>query len=345
MQEFTVKSKTAFSTQRNFEVAEQILKSFNDLSPAARAHLLNSLKRSDEKIRVKESASIVKSADDLIAEYKDKQLIFEGLPTGIPTLDKYLLGLKQGDVLVVGAYTGLGKSTLLMYMALYLQTQGVNSVMFALEDSEYEVGTRAAFLSIGNNELAQPHTGQMFLFGKDGVPLLYKNKFAFIPAVEAVVAAKGVKVVFLDMLNDILDPISDKDADDFMVELKYLADRLGIVMVITSRLREPAGLSEKTRRLERVFPSEDALYGRSMIKFLATKIITIAESPTYPYEPATGMSKHETRHLCIHVVKNRLGKTTKGLGGAVGVSLVRSTVLMSLKDNGFEQILGGEDEI
>lgn len=39
-------------------------------------------------------------------------LKFEGLSTGYPTLDTYLCGIRPGDVLVMGAYTNLGKSTL-----------------------------------------------------------------------------------------------------------------------------------------------------------------------------------------------------------------------------------------
>ena len=333
----------AFRTQKNFELADAILKQFGDLTPEARNRVMKALHKTSEEKQLQESTKLVKSGDELVNEYRGKRLIFDGLSTGLPTLDRYLLGLKGGDVVVVGAYTGLGKSTFLLNMALHLRTKGINSAMFALEDSEYEVGTRAAFLVAGKSEYQMNHSGEMFLFGKEGVPLLYKNKFSFIPAVEAMTAAKDVKVVFLDMLNDILDPISDKDADDFMVELKYLADRLNIVLVITARLREPSGLSEKTRAKEKIYPSEDAIYGRSMIKFLATKIITMSFAPTHEYQPATGFGSPEARYVAVHVMKNRLGRTTKNLGGAAIAKLTRGESYMRLEDIGFETFGGTEN--
>ena len=326
-----------FKSQRNFEAADKILSGFKDLSPEARARVMAQLKKTDTDKTLQEAASSLCASNDIAESFAGKSLIFEGFGTGIPTLDRYLLGLKGGDVLVMGAYTGLGKSTLAMYLSLYLQSQGIPSCVFALEDGEFEVGTRIAFLKKGHPELFKDSTPKCsFVFPNNASSVLYRNKFAFIPAVEAIVMAKGCKVFVVDMLNDILDPISDNDADDFMVELKSLADRLGIILMVTARLPEPKALTDKGRKKELMAPNEDAIYGNPMIKFLATKIITLSTNYNHDYQPATGFGSPEVQWISINVCKNRVGKTTKKENGAVVIKLLRGNDYMKIEDVGFE---------
>lgn len=334
-----------FRTQQSFEAANAILKQFSDLTPQARDKVMSQLKRTDTDKQLEEAAQSLTSANAIADAFANKAMTFEGFSTGLPTLDQYLLGLKGGDVMVIGAYTGIGKSTLSMYLSLHLQKQGVPSCVFALEDGEFEVGTRVAYLKKGHPELFDGHSNECsYIFPNLSSALLYKNKFAFIPAVEAIVIAKGVKVVVVDMLNDILDPITDKDADDFMVELKSMTERLGIILIVTARLREPRALTEKGRRKELLAPNEDAIYGKSMIKYLATKIITLSTNFNHPYEAEGGFGKPEIQWVSVHVCKNRVGKTTKKENGAVVLKFVRGRDYMMIQDKGFEAFRGEEDE-
>lgn len=339
MEEELKTNKNVFTAQRDYAVADKLLQSFSDLSPAQRKRVMSELQKIGDKKQVEEAVFQTKTLDQVAAEYANKTLAFEGLSTGIKSIDEYLLGLKEGDVVVIGAYTGLGKSTFLMNMAFELQRQGVNSCLFALEDGDYEVGSRATMLRQGNPRFQEKHEGNAYIYSKEGVPMLYKNKFAFSPAVEALVMAKEVKVIFLDMLNDILDPINDADADDFMVELKSLADRLGIILVVTARLREPKSMSDKGRKLELAAPNEDSIYGRSMIKFLATKIITISQSMAYPYQPASGFGTPEIQYVSFNIVKNRVGYVTKKKGGGCVLELIRGTNYIKFNDKGFKEFV------
>lgn len=332
-----------FRTQQSFEAANAILKQFSDLTPQAREKVMSQIKKTDTDKQLEEAAQSLTSANAIAEAFAGKGMTFEGFGTGLPTLDRYLLGLKGGDVVVMGAYTGIGKSTLSMYLSLYLQKQGVPSCVFALEDGEFEVGTRVAYLKKGHPELFEGHDNECaYIFPNLASSLLYKNKFAFIPAVEAIVIAKGVKVVVVDMLNDILDPITDKDADDFMVELKAMTERLGIILIVTARLREPKALTEKGRKKELLAPNEDAIYGKSMIKYLATKIITLSTNFNHPYEAERGFGAPEVQWVSVHVCKNRVGKTTKKENGAVVLKFMRGRDYMKIEDRGFETFGGGD---
>lgn len=327
-----------FRTQQSFEAANAILKQFSDLTPQAREKVISQIKKTDTDKQLEEAAMALTSANAIADAFAHARLQFDGYSTGLATLDRYLLGLKSGDVVVIGAYTGIGKSTLSMYLSLHLQKEGVPSCVFALEDGEYEVGTRVAYLKKGHPELFTGHNNECsYIFPNLASSLLYKNKFAFMPAVEAIVIAKGVKVVIVDMLNDILDPISDKDADDFMVELKSMTERLGIVLILTARLREPKSLTADGRRKELLAPNEDAIYGKSMIKYLATKIITLATNPNHPYQPEGGFGSPEVQWVSLNVCKNRVGMTTRKAGGAVVLKMSRGRDYMMVEDKGFEE--------
>lgn len=327
-----------FRTQQSFEAANAILKQFTDLTPQAREKVMSQLKKTDTDKQLEEAAQSLTTANAIAEAYAEKRMLFEGFSTGLPTLDQYLLGLKAGDVMVIGAYTGIGKSTLSMYLSLHFQKEGVPSCVFALEDGEFEVGTRVAFLKKGHPELFEGHDNECsYIFPNLASALLYKNKFAFMPAVEAIVIAKGAKVVIVDMLNDILDPIADKDADDFMVELKSMTERLGIVLILTARLREPKALTSKGQAMELKAPTEDAIYGKSMIKYLATKIITLATNQNHTYQPEGGFGSPEVQWVSVNVCKNRVGLTTKKAGGAVVLKMSRGRDYMMVEDKGFEE--------
>lgn len=330
--------KGAYNTQRNLQLAEKILGSMKDLPKADYEQIMKRLKKVGDDKALIEAAGTMKSAFDLGEQYAGKTMTFDGLSVDMPMLDSYLLGLKAGDVMVVGAYTGLGKSTFATEWCLNFAKQGVNCCMFFMEDSEFEAGTRINYLMKGHNIKKEDCKGEFFYYPMEMRDLFCKDKFAFIPAVEAIVVAHNLKVVVLDMLNDIVDPINDRDADDFMVELKSMADRLGIILITTARLREPKALTTNGQWVEKYKPNEDALYGRSMIKYLATKILTISPVPNRPPIPGSGFGSPEKQYVGFHVMKNRAGKNTKQSGTALVYELQRGTNYMKISEVGEEEL-------
>ena len=322
-----------YRTQRNLQLAQKILAQMKDLPMQEYDQIMRRLRKvGDEK------------AFELGRQYANKTMTFEGLATGMGMLDSYLMGLKPGDVVVVGAYTGLGKSTITTEWCLEFAKQGVNSCMFFMEDSEFEAGTRIHYLTKGHKIEENDCKGKFFYYPMEYRDMFCRDKFAFVPAVEAIVIAHNLKVICLDMLNDLVDPVNDRDADDFMVELKAMADRLGVIVITTARLREPKAMTNKGQWYEKYKPNEDSLYGRSMVKYLATKIITISPVPNRPTIPGSGFGTPEKQYIGFHVMKNRAGKNTKQSDSALVYELQRGADYMKITEIGEQSFSDGEEQ-
>lgn len=67
----------------------------------------------------------------------------EGLSTGYPALDKYLLGLRSGQLVIVGARPGMGKSAFALNLAVNAVNQsGLPAIIFTLEMQCEELSMR-----------------------------------------------------------------------------------------------------------------------------------------------------------------------------------------------------------
>lgn len=299
--------------------------------------------------RVREKKTVEEITDEemnMFAEL-DKEgetgfLEFEGLATGYPTLDSYLLGIKPGDVLVLGAYTNLGKSTLSLDWCYTFCQAGQNVLFLAMEDNKGEMDSRAWGLLKARGitpKDALEWPGKFYRFPMAKKTVFFRDKFSIIPTIEAMVLTRNINIVCLDMLNDVVDPINDRDADEFMVALKEACDKLNVILLTTSRLREPKGLNAKTQEREKFAPDEDAIYGRGMIKYLATKIITLAISSLHDPKPQVAFSGHETKYLSLNVCKNRNGRNTKQDGKIITFEFQRgASIGMKYIDRGAEDL-------
>jgi replicative DNA helicase len=65
-----------------------------------------------------------------------------GLPTGFRDLDAVLQGLQKGNLVVVAARPGIGKSSLITNMARNVAVKGTSVALFSLEMSRVEIGMR-----------------------------------------------------------------------------------------------------------------------------------------------------------------------------------------------------------
>jgi replicative DNA helicase len=59
--------------------------------------------------------------------------VLPGVPTGIPTIDSMTLGIQPHEFVVVAAFTGVGKSTLLQYIAFNAYLAGKTPLFMSLE--------------------------------------------------------------------------------------------------------------------------------------------------------------------------------------------------------------------
>ena len=68
----------------------------------------------------------------------------KGIQTPIPWLNRTIIGLQKGHLIIVAARTSLGKSSMVMQMAHYAAVQGSAVLMFPLEDSGLSISLELA---------------------------------------------------------------------------------------------------------------------------------------------------------------------------------------------------------
>jgi replicative DNA helicase len=73
---------------------------------------------------------------------QNRESAYTGLPTGFRDIDDLTSGLQPGNLVVVAARPGVGKSSLAMNMARNVAVAGHAVAVFSLEMSRYEIGMR-----------------------------------------------------------------------------------------------------------------------------------------------------------------------------------------------------------
>jgi len=326
-----------FGTQRKYDMAKAVLNSLqkDGLDPKKAVKIMDKLIHQSEAQKY-ESVKLLTMSD--IENYSDPVNLAPAIKTGVVELDNRLDGFMPGEVIVFGGYSNLGKSTITMYMLKTMAEAGHKVCLFAFEDHIRVLKKRANRLNSGCG--FKPGNENFKVFPMSQLAPFYKDKFNLIPAIEAVVAAEGVKVVCLDMINDVLDTVNDKDAADFMKELEVAAARLNITLFLIARLRKVSNLSQASKDADRYQPTSESISGISNLEYTASKILTISSLPKNSansvFVPQRGPIDPEIQPFAIHVCKNREGggKTIQ-LAGALGFEWHQYGNMVKLKQLGF----------
>jgi len=88
-------------------------------------------KKVDESFRSLED--LLQDADEMMTEMAQSSNHILGVPTGFSDLDRLLSGLRGGDLIVLAARPGIGKSALALNMAVNAAKEGVQVAFFSLE--------------------------------------------------------------------------------------------------------------------------------------------------------------------------------------------------------------------
>jgi replicative DNA helicase len=92
-----------------------------------------------------DAAAIGDLVDDAMTELEsiqNRESAYTGLPTGFRDLDDLTSGLQPGNLVIIAARPGIGKSSLAMNIARNVAVQHEPVAMFSLEMSRYEIGMR-----------------------------------------------------------------------------------------------------------------------------------------------------------------------------------------------------------
>lgn len=257
----------------------------------------------------------VVNSDELIKRYEEaskKPVEFEGLHTGIQTLDDFLLGVQEQNFVVICAKTGVGKTLIANYMVAHFACQGEKILYLALEESEQEVGDRWAKV-VGNNNIEVPGDNVGFLYSEN-ISAIKEDKYNIIPLIAAA-SQLGYTMVCVDMLNNLIDTVRDEHANAFLNRLLDEVHRTKMTLIMTARLRQP--LSDQ----ERDFPSIESVYGRVDLAYVVSKCIAVTSLPD-EYDGYT--------NLRLHVLKNR----RKRIGMKPVYPKIKVSNLLEIKDVG-----------
>ena len=222
---------------------------------------------------------------------------FSGLHTGIATLDEELLGIRDKEMAMIGALPNVGKTTISLYLALNFVRQGKKVVYIAYEDSREDMSERLSKIAIVNGyEEEAKKLG--FLCEDEALKLIEDNK-QFIPTVNTL-ADKGIgDIFFLDMLNNIADPLDDKDFSKLWSEIRRNINLFDYSVFMTCRFRQPQGASQIQQNKERYSPTMSSYFGKLSYIYSATKCIAVA-----PYEG-------DTEHVALIVNKSKIQNRSK----------------------------------
>jgi replicative DNA helicase len=99
--------------------------------------------RHDEKDQVASLNELVDQAMEDLEKIQNRESAFAGVPTGFQDVDALLSGMQSGNLIVVAARPGVGKSSFVTNLARNVAVDSTKPVaMFSLEMSRWEIGMR-----------------------------------------------------------------------------------------------------------------------------------------------------------------------------------------------------------
>ena len=104
--------------------------------------LLLSVTDRDVRSNYKTIEELMTTLYDDLGEMSQSQKHTFGVETGYPGIDKLLLGLRGGQMVVIGARPGVGKTSFALNLAVNAAAHGANVAFFSLEMSGAEIAQR-----------------------------------------------------------------------------------------------------------------------------------------------------------------------------------------------------------
>lgn len=255
---------------------------------------LEQQKQADLKI-LEEMPGMVAAESLYDPDYVPKPLEFEGLRTGFPTLDEGLLGIGRKELVFMGAPTNIGKTTIALYVALNFAAQGQKVVYMLAEDST-EWARDLLNTLVKSNGLEAGIKNLLFITDEESIKFVGKSK-DLAPLINGLVLDHDVDWFFLDMLNNLADPLEDRNFSELMSTLRQNCNRLGHSIWCNCRFREPRSDSQANRQSDIYSPDLTMFYGRSTnYMFSVTKALALV-----PCE----IPESTARSVAIKVLKNK----------------------------------------
>ncbi len=104
--------------------------------------LIYAVARRDEEGVVVPLRDLVDESMAALEHIQQRDSAFAGIPTGFVDLDHLTSGLQKGNLIVIAARPGVGKSSFVTNIARNVAVDGAPVAMFSLEMSRFEIGMR-----------------------------------------------------------------------------------------------------------------------------------------------------------------------------------------------------------
>lgn len=215
----------------------------------------------------------------------EEEISFNGLRTGFDDFDESAtLGFKQDEIVLFGAETNLGKTAFSLHTAIAFACQGKKVVYFAAEDSKRwlsrmysRIISRNRFV-IGGKEYTFDDFADNLTFICEEQAIKFRTKKDELKDLIYTLHLAGkCDWFFIDMLNNVVDPLQDKSIEEFMSTLRTDSGAFHFSVWFNCRFREvDRGLSSAAQESETYVPPVSRFYGKSGYTYSATKIITLA---------------------------------------------------------------------
>lgn len=270
--------------------------------------ILNSIQKYPQNEKIE-----IKSFKDSINAYKEKiskRGKFESpeLSTGFMQLDRATWGLRRGDLLTIGARTGIGKTCLCISISANLCKQGKKVIYVSTEMQYDEIFDR--FISVDSNIKAfNLSNGQLSDLDKSNLNDFYKRcklyDFHIFDGLEP--RLDSVKDLMIEIKPDVLffDHIQHiasgdnvvRELERFTKGLKQLAKEFNCAIVVASQLNRSIEHEEGIK-----LPQLHHLKGCGSIEEESSQVLLLSRANTNDEE--------EIESVMLNLAKNRHGKTS-----------------------------------
>lgn len=262
-------------------------------------------------------------AEDLAGEEVERYAeCLRRLSFGVKYLDVSLNGIRAGDLIIVGARTGIGKTDLVTSIALVNALCGHRVALFALEAERREIGRRLKYRWLSQKVFAARAGSQRmnYMDWRDGelrdltgpfeeeaehvlserlrtlTPWYRNGGFSVDDFLEIAEDVHGdFDVLVLDHLHFLeLDGVNENRAmKEALQRISDFAVRTGKPIVLAAHLRK------SDRRVKTLLPSIEDFHGSSDVPKIATKAVMLApavdRTSPLPYLAPTYMSAVKCR--------------------------------------------------
>lgn len=244
-----------------------------------------------------------------------------GIPTGFPTLDRITMGWQEGNLIVVGARPGHGKTAIALNMARCAAIDhGIPTAFFTLEMTSVELADRIIATETGlssdkrkgrvkmrEEEWTQLEKGLTRAAGAplfiDETPGLTISEFS--SKIKRMKAEKGIRIAFIDYLqlmnvSAALSQYRALEIGEISRQLKETAKELKIPIVALAQLNR-----NLTTRL-------GTTNGRPVLSDLkdSGSIEQDADMVLFIHRPALlGLTEEQVDQAELSIAKNRAGET------------------------------------